>query len=114
MPGFRTQKNEKKYREHMKNKTDKCPLCDRVGFKKFKYWKIIENKFPYDKIAKEHHMLVPIRHVIEDVLNNKELMEFKKIKNDFIKNSDYDYILETNNSRKTHPFHFHLHLIVVK
>lgn len=114
MAEFRTQKNENKYIKELKNKRSECPICDRVGLKTFKYWKIIKNDFPYDRIAKKHDMLVPIRHVIENDLNQKELDELRKIKNSFIKDSNYDYIIESNYKMKSLPTHFHLHLIVLK
>lgn len=114
MASFRTKKSEEKYYKHLKNKKGGCPMCDRSGLKTFKYWKIIKNRFPYDRIAKKHNMLVPIRHVVEDDLNQKELIEFKKIKNSFLKDSDYDYIMEASPKIKSMPTHFHLHLIVLK
>ena len=113
LPSFRTVKSTKKYLKHLKKraKGDICPLCrERKTIKKFKYWRIIENDFPYDKIAKIHQMIVPRRHISEDELNKKELDEFKKIKKKHIV-KNYDYISE--GMAKSIPNHFHLHLIVL-
>ena len=69
------------------------------------------NNFPYDLIAKEHHMILPLRHVVENDLNKAELAEYKEIKNTYLKDSDYNYILEAAFHTKSQPGHFHLHLI---
>jgi hypothetical protein len=114
---LRTQKNDKKYKKYFKYLKDKkkgCPLCERKTLKSFKYWKIMKNDFPYDKIAKKHQMIVPRRHVVENKLNLKELAELKKIKNNFIHKARYDYIIEATNINKSLPNHFHLHLILLK
>lgn len=111
----RLKKSEEKYQKYLKNnKNTKCPLCYRVRLKTFKYWKLIKNNFPYDKIAKKHHMIVPIRHTTEDGLTPKEILEYKKIKKNFINKSDYTTIMEATHKTKSLPNHFHLHLIVIK
>ena len=115
MKTLRTRKSENIYIKHRKNnKETGCPLCKREKLKLFKYWKIIKNRFPYDKIAREHSMLLPIRHVTENGLNKKELDELKGIKNSYINKSDYNYIIEATESNKSQPNHFHLHLIKLK
>ena len=114
LPSFRTVKSTKKYLKHLKNRAldNICPLCrERKTIKKFKYWRIIENDFPYDKIAKIHHMVVPFRHISECKLNKKELNEFRKIKQKYIA-KNYDHI--SKGMAKSIPNHFHLHLIVLK
>lgn len=110
-PSLRKKKSELIYSEYLKTLNDKCIVCSRIPLKKFKYWKIIDNHFPYDKIAKRHHMIAPYRHTIEEKLNIEELSELKKIKQ-LLKKSEYHYILEANH--KSFPEHFHLHLIVIK
>lgn len=111
MLGFRTKKSEQKYH---RNIDKECPICKRAALKSFENWKVIKNNFPYDRIAKTHDMLVPLRHVDENSLNQKELDEFKEIKNNFIKDSKYHYIIEANSKLKSIPEHFHLHLIILK
>lgn len=112
---LRTKKGEEKYREHLKSiKKGVCLLCEREGLVKFKYWKIIQNNFPYGKIAKKHHMLLPLRHIKEEFLEKKEIKEFNEIKNVYMKDTDYNYIMEATQRTKSQPEHFHLHLITLK
>ena len=112
---FRTKKTAEKYKKYLKsNKEIGCALCNRKAIKAFKHWKIIKNDFPYDKIAKEHHMIVPLRHITEDSLSEKELSELQKIKKGFIVKNNYHYIMEGTKHAQTQPEHFHLHLIKLK
>ncbi|MBX4192088.1 hypothetical protein KW798_01230 [Candidatus Parcubacteria bacterium] len=90
-----------------------CVLCAKTPLKEFTYWKIIPNDFPYDKVAKTHHMLIPKRHSDEKNLTKEENEELWKIKPEYI-NDQYDYILEATSKHKSIPAHFHLHLLVVK
>jgi hypothetical protein len=117
MSTLRTKKTEDKYERYKKNKKSHalCPLCTDKALKSFKYWKILRALFPYNRIAKRHHMIVSIRHVKENKLNQKELMELKNIKKNFInKKGGYHYIMEAVQKHKTIPDHFHLHLITLK
>lgn len=114
---LRKPKTEKKYEKleaFRENHKLKCPLCKAKNIKKFKYWKIIKNDFPYDRIASRHDMLVPIRHATEEKLNRKEQAEYKKIKETYLEESSYDYFLEVSQKGKSIPSHFHMHLIVLK
>ena len=115
MASLRTPEGTIEFNEHVKNrhKDEKCPLCEKESIKKFKYWRIVNNDFPYDMIAKIHHMIIPIRHVTFTVLSEAELKEIEEIKVSFI-NEDYDYIIEATQKNKSIPNHFHLHLIVAK
>lgn len=88
----------------------RCVLCPKTPIKQFVHWKIIENDFPYDRIAARHHMIIPIRHVAGDGLSAEELRELEDIKRAYI-NDAYDYILEAVPRIKSIPAHFHLHLI---
>lgn len=65
--GFRTDETEATYQELLKSGAieRQCPLCEREPLHAFRYWKVIENHFPYDKITKLHEMIVPYRHVNE-------------------------------------------------
>lgn len=111
----RTKKTEDKYLKELKRKKDGgCPLCDRKPLRTFKYWKIIKNRFPYDRIARVHNMLIPFRHVTEDLLTKNELAELLKIKNTYLEDEKFNYIMEATNHTKTQPSHFHLHLIKFK
>ena len=74
MPSLRTPEGKKKYQEYLKTEPSghACSLCEKEAIKQFTYWKITENAFPYDLIAKTHHMATPLRHITEDELNAEE------------------------------------------
>ena len=90
-----------------------CALCRAESIKEFQYWKIIHNDFPYDRIAKIHHMIVPKRHIPDADLTSSEKEEFEAIKNDYL-HKEYEYIIEATYKNKSIPGHAHLHLIVAK
>ena len=74
---------------------------------------MINNTFPYDRIAETHHMIIPNSHVTEEGLSDEVKREFKKIKDEYI-HKNYEYIIEATHKKKSIPEHFHLHLIVAK
>ncbi len=115
MVSLRTPEIKKRYREYLKTETsaDACALCEKKSIKNFKFWKLTENSFPYDRIAKTHHMLVSIRHVSGEKLNEEELEELKIIKKSLV-DAEYDWIIEAAHKNQSIPDHFHLHLIVGK
>jgi hypothetical protein len=115
MVSLRTEEAKNKYKEYIRNGglNNACVLCEKPPVKSFNFWKVIENDFPYDLIASKHHMLVPLRHIPEEGLNEDEIKEVKQIKEDLI-NSDYDWTIEATRKNKSIPDHFHLHLIVGK
>lgn len=89
-----------------------CRLCEAEPIKKFNFWKLTDNKFPFDRLAKTHHMLLPIRHALEADLKEEEKNELIEIKQ--ILDNDYNFIIEATNKTKSIPTHFHLHFIVAK
>lgn len=90
-----------------------CPICKAESLKEFTLWRIITNKFPYDKIAAVHHMLVPKRHVPEAELSPEEKEEYKVLKNSYIDDT-YQFIMEPTTTMRSIPAHAHLHLVVLK
>jgi len=101
------------YRIYQKTpKFPTCYICSAPAIKTYGKWKKIENEFPYNEIATENHMIVPLRHTTEDNLTEEELREFTKIKEDI--NDKYDMILENTHKQKSIPGHFHLHLLQIK
>ena|SRR3989338_3736717 len=118
MKGVRTKKMYDKYQRYKKThfKEMACNLCDKTKantLKIFRYWKIVENLFPWDRIIKVHHMIIPKRHATEDKLNSKEKQELEKLKSGYI-NKNYGIMAEATDRKKSIPGHFHLHLIVLK
>ena len=91
-----------------------CNLCkESKVIKDFKYWKVINNDFPYDLIAKVNHMIVPKRHATYKTLNSKEKKEYEYIKNTFIEKK-YHILVETVVKRQSIGAHFHTNLIIFK
>jgi diadenosine tetraphosphate (Ap4A) HIT family hydrolase len=115
MASLRTPEGKARYQEYQKNKsaTDSCPLCNRSEIKKFTYWNITIAEFPYDLIAKTHHLLIPSRHTSEKNLSEEELSELSLIKKTFV-NDSYDLTLENTTKQLSIPGHFHIHLIEIK
>lgn len=74
-------------------------------------WRIIDNAFPYDEIAKVHHMLVPKRHVPDEEITSAEWAEFARLKKGYV-NDTYEFTIEAVPRRMSIPGHMHLHLIV--
>lgn len=113
VPTLRTEETEIQYRavkNHPRN-GNPCRVCDIEPIELYKFWKIIPNEFPYDKIAKRHDMIIPLRHAAE--LNDEERAEYEIIKSSYI-DIHYRYILEATNRTKSIPAHYHLHLIEIK
>ncbi|MBI2889033.1 MAG: hypothetical protein HYY10_03880 [Candidatus Liptonbacteria bacterium] len=90
-----------------------CKLCGKPPRQTFQHWKIVQNDFPYDKIASVHHMIVPLRHMSESELSPEETEELRELKSSYL-NEHYEFIIEPVQRKKTIPNHFHLHLIVAK
>jgi hypothetical protein len=79
----------------------------------YQYWRIINNKFPYDSVAKVHHMLVPKRqfaHPIE--INKMETVELDTIIATYL--DDYDAIMLNLPKARTIPNWLHYHLLTFK
>jgi diadenosine tetraphosphate (Ap4A) HIT family hydrolase len=112
---LRTKKHHAQYLSYIRRGglASGCRLCEKKPLKEFKYWRIVENRFPYDKIANVHHMLIPKRHVGETELSPRETKELLALKQGYI-SAHYEYLIEAVHKQKSIPAHFHLHLIVSK
>ncbi len=111
---FRTPETEEKYALWRAAQLPgaPCVLCTREPLKRFKYWKIVFNEFPYDRIATRHDMLVPLRHASGAELNDAERAELEVIKQGYAY-KEYRFIIEVGQT-KSMPSHFHLHLLEIK
>jgi len=110
---LRTLETHARYERHRKSSDfPKCFLCEASPLKKFKYWKVVENQFPYDEVATMSHMVVSLRHAPEEELTPAEIREYKKVKNECHEN--YDIIIENTRKQKSIPSHHHLHLLQIK
>ncbi|MFZ2149626.1 MAG: hypothetical protein WAV15_00485 [Minisyncoccia bacterium] len=116
MAKFRTDEMEQKYLKYRKDghMSKVCNLCEKAASViEFNHWKIVENIFPWDRIAKIHHMIIPKRHIAYEQLNEEEKNEFDEIKLGHIE-PRYEFIMEATTRIKSIPQHFHLHLITMK
>jgi hypothetical protein len=115
MGSLRTKAGEAAYRTAKERGVLKgpCVLCTKPAKQQFEFWKVVENDFPYDKIAVVHDMLVPLRHVDERGLSSEETRELDTIKGSFI-HPNYEWILEATHKMKSVPAHFHIHMITAQ
>lgn len=90
-----------------------CILCPLEAMQTFQYWKVVPNKYPYDKIAKRHEMIIPLRHTDQAGVTNEEWQELAALKASYI-DDNYEFLLEATPHRQSVPAHFHLHAIVSK
>jgi len=113
--GLRTRKTFQKYKKFKSAGflANGCNLCKEKSIKEFKYWKILNCRFPWDRIAKTNHLLIPKRCTVYKKLNNKEKNEFELIKATYV-NKKYEILIETTDKEKSIPGHFHIHLMVIK
>ncbi len=114
MKSLRTRISQVEYDNYVKSKPAEapCELCGREAMTSFKFWKIILNRFPYDRIADHHTMLVPIRHITEKELSEEEYRELVSIKESQL--NEYRYIIEATPITKSIPLHLHFHLVNLK
>lgn len=111
MYGFRTKETHEAYAAaraagHL---GDECPLCTAPSITEFTHWRTINNRFPYDRVAQVHHMLIPRTHCTEHELSPEAVAELLDIKHTQL--VAYEFILEALPHMKSIPAHFHLHLL---
>lgn len=88
-----------------------CPLCTEPAIRTYTHWKILDDKFPYDAIARVHHMLTPVRHTDELGLTAEERTELDALKLSLAR--EYDQFTENAERLRSVPGHYHLHLLVL-
>lgn len=115
MAQWRSEEMQKKYDDYRAagGLEHGCALCKEASIAEFQYWRIINNNFPYDRVAIVHHTLVPKRHIDGDDITPEEFAELNMLKKGYI-NEHYSFILEATNNTKSIPAHYHLHLVVPK
>lgn len=110
---LRKPESHARYLEFVRSgKLPQCYLCESTPIREYKYWKIVENQFPYDEVAETTHMVTPKRHLTESGLTWREMSELQKVKETIHK--EYDMILENAHKNKLIPGHYHLHLLRLK
>lgn len=78
----------------------------------WKYWALIDNKYPYSAVFKIHHMLIPKRAVSQNMLNQDEKNELEDIFQQL--DSVYDCRMVNFKHKQTKQTHFHIHLLTYK
>ena len=115
MPTLRTPQLQQKYHDYLSTlKPNECGLCNTKPLREYTHWLLIENDFPYDKLAEKHLMLVSKRHVVEQDFTPEEQEELRLIKHELIISPEFDMVIEITEPHKTIPPHFHLHIIKLR
>lgn len=116
MSSLRTPPIEEAYHQYRENHDfiTHCPLCEKEPLRLFTHWKIVRNDFPYDKLAREHNMIVSLRHTVEADFTPAETEELRKIKHEIMLSPEYDFVMEITEPHKTIPPHFHMHIIALR
>jgi len=104
---------EQSLREARKRGYKRCYLCSAKVVKEFAGWKIVENEYPYDRMADAHHMITLKRHTAEAALTSHEKMEYERDIKPYL-HRHYDMIFENTVRAKSIPGHHHLHMITLK
>ena len=90
-----------------------CYLCNAKTIKEFEHWQVVNNEYPYDRIADTHHIISLKRHTSEANLTRKEKVEFEQKVKIYL-HRHYDMIFENTIRSKSIPGHHHLHAIDLK
>lgn len=110
---LRTPENQKRYMEFLKNKYQgNCIFCAKdLLVKEFDLWILLKNRFPYDRVYKNHYLLAPKRHVEELYqLTPEEHTELDKIFDEI----PHNQVILNRRSDRSIPRHFHFHLVTIK
>jgi hypothetical protein len=116
MGTFRTDRTEAKYDAFKASGMllHSCPLCNEKNtIKEFAHWRIVENAFPYDAVARVHHMLVSKRHVSTEQLTDEERLDFEEAKKGYVYDH-YEFMIEPVPKQRSIPEHSHLHILIAK
>lgn len=110
---LRSSKVQKQYRTRHKKQGGFNPeFFETKPGKEYKYWRLIENDFPYDRVAKKHSLLSPRRNFINDwEMKDEERQELFEIKKEVSESQEYDSILENIPHNRSLPSHYHLHFV---
>lgn len=93
---------------------DGCRLCrDPDAIAEYKYWRLMPNLFPYDRLFSKSDMLVLRRHSDEYGLREDERAELLQLKCGVLVD-EYDALLEQLPKQRSIPHHFHVHLVQYK
>lgn len=107
---LRTAKSEAIYQQ-AKVDGDLKPLWAEDVLHSFKYWNIIDNRFPYDSCYQASHMLIPNSRAAEHVeLSAEERAELREIIATYCQ-AHYHQVIENMTVRRSVLAIYHLHLV---
>ncbi len=115
LPGsLRKAESEALYQQAKKDGT-LIPLSEEAVIEEWLFWKLIDNRFPYDAVFQVHRMLIPKRVVAEwGDLSTLEKAQFEEIKQQYRDSNEYDLIFENFGKRRSVTAHWHEHLAIYK
>lgn len=109
---LRTPQDEQYYLDQIK-KGLTIPLSQEPAIFTFKFWRLIENKYPYTLTFKTHHMLLPNREFATlKQATKEELDDYDHILDAL--SADYDCMIVNFPSKQSVKNHYHIHLLVYK
>lgn len=113
---LRTEETATNYDEALKEKLEigTCRLCADLEFiVEYQYWRLMPNKFPYDRYFSKSDMLVLKRHSDERGLTPEEREEYFQLISGVLADQ-YDSMLNHLPKQKSIPHHCHFHLVKIK
>ena len=115
---LRSKKCIKSYKERHRSlgaKIESVNLLNLPLVKRWNEWILVRNEFPYNKIAENHCLLVPLRTFSEDEeMSEVERQGLFSIKREFAESKDFDWVLECVKHSRTVPLVYHLHCLKLK
>lgn len=107
---LRRRKSEQRYQlAKITNAT--VPLQYERSIREFKYWRLIDNRFPYDAAYSTSHMLVPKRLVpVYGKLRIWERRELRRLLDTEL--THYNQVIENMSNTRSVMVLYHLHLLI--
>lgn len=116
MQSPRTKKTELAYEKFKSQKTaperDLFNLDDEKILREYKYWVIIESRFPYDTMVRVNDLLILRRPITRHRdLTAEEQSEYEKIMDELSDEHYYDATIENFPQTKSVKQQIHIHLV---
>jgi len=105
---YRSDAGERIY-QTAKLKGETIPLSEEPSIIDYRYWRLIENRYPGDTLYDTHDMLVPKRiFALRGEMTLDELIEKESILKEL--DTHYHEITENTEVRRSVKGHYHIHL----
>lgn len=108
---LRTPKTQQAYDTALKNGTLR-PIAEEDQIHDLTYWRIVNNRFPYDALPiTKHHLLIPKRKVASLLdLNTLETLELFRLLDTQLERYGYDNAARNLPGMQSVTDHIHFHL----